>query len=102
MFWGMWTICTFAQIHGTVVDSETGDPIPYLNIYYDGKGMGTITDMEGRYSIEYHSGWNELTFSMVGYTTQVIKVSAQTRELNIKMRSDLMLEEVIVKPKKEK
>ena len=64
--------------------------------------MGTITDMEGRYSIEYHSGWNELTFSMVGYTTQVIKVSAQTRELNIKMRSDLMLEEVIVKPKKEK
>ncbi|MCI5743402.1 MAG: DUF5686 and carboxypeptidase regulatory-like domain-containing protein [Bacteroides sp.] len=98
----MWTICTFAQIHGTVVDSETGDPIPYLNIYYDGKGMGTITDMEGRYSIEYHSGWNELTFSMVGYTTQVIKVSAQTRELNIKMRSDLMLEEVIVKPKKEK
>lgn len=102
MFWGMWTICTFAQIHGTVVDSETGDPIPYLNIYYDGKGMGTITDMEGRYSIEYHSGWNELTFSMVGYTTQVIRVSAQTRELNIKMRSDLMLEEVIVKPKKEK
>ena len=102
MFWGIWTICTFAQIHGTVVDSETGDPIPYLNIYYDGKGMGTITDMEGRYSIEYHSGWNELTFSMVGYTTQVIKVSAQTRELNIKMRSDLMLEEVIVKPKKEK
>ena len=102
MFWGMWTICTFAQIHGTVVDSETGDPIPYLNIYYDGKGMGTITDMEGRYSIEYHSGWNELTFSMVGYTTQVIKVSAQTRELNIKMRSDLMLEEVVVKPKKEK
>ena len=102
MFWGMWTICTFAQIHGTVVDSETGYPIPYLNIYYDGKGMGTITDMEGRYSIEYHSGWNELTFSMVGYTTQVIKVSAQTRELNIKMRSDLMLEEVIVKPKKEK
>lgn len=102
MFWGIWTICTFAQIHGTVVDSETGDPIPYLNIYYDGKGMGTITDMEGRYSIEYHSGWNELTFSMVGYTTQVIKVSAQTRELNIEMRSDLMLEEVIVKPKKEK
>lgn len=102
VFWGMWTICALAQIHGTVVDSETGEPIPYLNIYYDGKGMGTITDMEGRYSIEYHSGWNELTFSMVGYTTQVIKVSAQTRELNIRMRSDLVLDEVIVKPKKEK
>ena len=27
-----------AQISGVVTDSETGDPIPYLNVYYDGKG----------------------------------------------------------------
>ena len=48
--------------------SETGDPIPYLNVYYDGKGVGTITDIDGKYSIAAHAGWNKLTFSMVGST----------------------------------
>lgn len=92
----------FGQIHGVVTDSDTGDPIPYLNIYYDGKGVGTITDIDGKYSIDYHEGWNKLTFSMVGYATQVISVSVRTGELNLKMKPDLVLDEVIVKPKKEK
>ncbi len=91
-----------AQIQGVVTDSETGEPIPYLNVYYEGKGVGVITDIDGNYSINAHAGWNELTFSMVGYTTQVLRVSPNTRRLDVKMKADLMLDEVIVKPKKEK
>lgn len=55
-----------AQIHGVVVDAGTGEPIPYLNVYYDGKGVGTVTNMDGKYMISYHPGWTKLTFSMVG------------------------------------
>ena len=91
-----------AQISGVVTDSETGDPIPYLNVYYDGKGVGTITDIDGKYSIAAHTGWNKLTFSMVGYGTEVRDVSAKTKILNVKMKPDLVLDEVVVKPKKEK
>ena len=91
-----------AQIRGVVTDAETGDPIPYLNIYYEGKGVGAVTNLDGEYSISYHEGWNELTFSMVGYSTQVLKVSSKTRTLNVKMKADLVLDEVVVKPKKEK
>ncbi len=91
-----------AQIHGVVTDAETGEPIPYLNVYYDGKGVGTITNLDGEYSISARPGWTELTFSMVGYSTRVLKVSQKTGRLNVKMKSDLVLEEVIVKPKKEK
>ena len=98
----IWATITYAQIHGVVVDSETGEPIPYLNVYYDGKGVGTVTDIDGKYSIGYHEGWNKLTFSMVGYTRQDIVISSKTSELNVSMKSDLVLEEVIVKPKKEK
>lgn len=98
----MWTVSLCAQIHGTVTDSETGDPIPYLNIYYDGKGVGTITDMDGNYAIDYRPGWNQLTFSMVGYSTRVIEVNAKTRKLDVKMASDLVLDEVVVKPRREK
>lgn len=92
-----------AQIHGVVLDAESGEPVPYLNVYYDGKGVGTITDLDGKYSIKYYPGWTKLTFSMVGYTTQEITVSAKTTELNVSMRSsDQELQEVVVKPKKEK
>ena len=83
-----------AQIQGVVTDSETGEPIPYLNVYYEGKGVGVITDIDGNYSIGAHAGWNELTFSMVGYTTQVLRVSPKTRRLDVKMKADLMLDEV--------
>ena len=79
----VWALGMYAQIHGVVVDSDTGEPIPYLNIYYDGKGVGTITDIDGKYSIPYRSGWNKLTFSMVGYTRQDITVSSKTTELNV-------------------
>lgn len=93
----------FAQIHGVVTDKDTGEPIPYLNVYYEGKGVGVITDIDGKYAIPYHAGWNKLTFSFVGYVTQQVTVSAKTGELNIKMASeDQMLAEVVVKPKKEK
>lgn len=91
-----------AQIKGVVTDSETGDPIPYLNVYYDGKGVGTITDIDGQYTISVHPGWTKLTFSMVGYGTEVCNVSVNTKKLDVKMKPDLVLDEVIVKPKKEK
>lgn len=91
-----------AQIKGVVTDSETGDPIPYLNVYYDGKGVGTITDIDGQYAISVHPGWTKLTFSMVGYGTEVRNVSVNTKKLDVKMKPDLVLDEVIVKPKKEK
>lgn len=100
----MW-ICAigiYAQIHGVVIDADTGEPIPYLNVYYEGKGVGVITDIDGKYSIPYYDGWNTLTFSMVGYSKQNMTVSAKTRELNVQMKSDLVLDEVVVKPKKEK
>ena len=92
-----------AQIHGVVIDAETGEPVPYINIYYEGKGVGAVADLDGKYSIKYYPGWTRLTFSMVGYETQVITISAKTTELNVSMRpAGLTLDEVVVRPKKEK
>lgn len=102
MFLCLGVVKLSAQIKGVVTDSETGDPIPYLNVYYDGKGVGTITDIDGQYTISVHPGWTKLTFSMVGYGTEVRNVSVNTKKLDVKMKPDLVLDEVIVKPKKEK
>ena len=92
------------NIQGVVTDSLTNEPIPYLSVFYEGKGVGSITDNDGNYKVETRKGWNKLTFSAVGYVTKVVNIiSGVTKNLNVRMRpDDIMLDEVVVKPKREK
>lgn len=92
------------NIQGVVTDSLTNDPIPYLSVFYEGKGVGSITDNDGIYKVETRKGWNKLTFSAVGYVTKVVNIiPGVTKNLNVRMRpDDIMLDEVVVKPKREK
>lgn len=92
------------NIQGVVTDSLTNEPIPYLSVFYEGKGVGGITDNDGHYSVETRKGWNKLTFSAVGYVTKVVNIiPGVTKTMNVKMRpDDIMLDEVVVKPKREK
>lgn len=92
------------NIQGVVTDSLTNEPIPYLSVFYEGKGVGSITDNDGNYKVETRKGWNKLTFSAVGYVTKVVNViPGVTKNLNVRMRpDDIMLDEVVVKPKREK
>ncbi|WP_455671750.1 DUF5686 family protein [Phocaeicola sp.] len=101
-------ICTLTasaqKIQGLVTDSLTNEPLPYISVYYEGKGVGGITDADGRYSVETRQGWNKLTFSSVGYVPKVVNIiPGVTKTMNVKLRSDdIMLQEVVVKPKREK
>lgn len=92
------------NIQGVVTDSLTNDPIPYLSVFYEGKGVGSITDNDGHYKVKTRKGWNKLTFSAVGYVTKVVNIiPGVTKNLNVRMRpDDIMLDEVVVKPKREK
>ncbi len=92
------------NIQGVVTDSLTNEPIPYLSVFYEGKGVGSITDNDGNYKVETRKGWNKLTFSAVGYVTKVVNIiPGVTKSLNVRMRpDDIMLDEVVVKPKREK
>lgn len=92
------------NIQGVVTDSLTNEPIPYLSVFYEGKGVGGITDNDGHYNVETRKGWNKLTFSSVGYVTKVVNIiPGVTKNMNVRMRpDDIMLDEVVVKPKREK
>lgn len=92
-----------AQIKGIITDSLTHEPLMYITVQYEGKGVGGISNAKGEYQVETRKGWNELTFSAVGYITKKVKFAPGTKVLNVKMMSDdIMLSEVIVKPQKEK
>lgn len=92
-----------AQIRGVITDSLTNEPLMYITVQYEGKGVGGISNAQGEYEVETRSGWNELTFSAIGYVTKRVKFAPGTKVLNVKMTTDdIMLSEVVVKPKKEK
>lgn len=81
-------------ISGTVVD-ETNLPVIGANVMVKGTTNGTITDMEGRFTLEVPEGAN-LEISYIGYNTQTISVQGQTK-INIPLKENTQaLEEVVV------
>lgn len=74
------------KITGTVTDKETGEPLGWVQVYYqDQKGSGTPTKMDGKYSIAYRKG-GVLCFSMMGYETQTFKID-KIRNINVQLSS---------------
>ena len=75
----------------------------YISVFYEGKGVGGITDVNGVYKIETRRGWNKVTFSAIGYVTKVVTIPSGAKELNVKLSpADIQLKEVVIKPQKEK
>lgn len=74
------TTHTSAQIKGIITDSISGEPLMYITVQYEGKGVGSISNVKGEYEVESRRGWNELTFSAVGYVTKRVKFTPDTRQ----------------------
>lgn len=98
----MATLRAAAQfVQGTVTDSSTGETLPGVHIYYqDDKKTLVTSNINGRYKIAYRKG--NLVVSMMGFDSQVIKVTAPQR-LNIRLvQSSSSLREVEVSTKRTK
>lgn len=81
-------------VTGTIIDAS-GTPIIGANVMVKGTTIGTITDMNGKFSIEASIGDN-LEISYIGYITQSIRVGDQ-KELSVTLKEDSKaLEEVVV------
>jgi TonB-linked SusC/RagA family outer membrane protein len=82
-------------VTGTVRD-EAGNPVPGVNIQIEGTLTGTVTDGNGKYSIDIPGEGATLVFSFVGYITQRISVGDQT-VIDLQLSPDIKrLDEVIV------
>lgn len=64
----------FAQsaVSGKVTD-ETGEPCVGANVLIKGTTTGTMTDLDGNYSLPHVKQGAILVFSSIGYTTQEVK-----------------------------
>ncbi|UCS95919.1 TonB-dependent receptor [Echinicola marina] len=83
------------QISGTVTD-ESGEPLPGVSILEKGTTNGTVTDLDGKYSISVASSESVLIFSFIGMESKEIPVGSQS-SLNVVLASDTeSLEEFVV------
>ena len=70
------------QVTGKVSDS-TGEPVIGASVIQKGTSIGTITDIEGNFSLSVSSG-STLQISYIGYVSQEIK-AVSGRNLTIKL-----------------
>ncbi len=84
------------EINGVVTDAEDGQPIPGVTILVKGTSQGTITDLDGKYTINVPSPHDTLVFSFVGKETRTFPVNDR-RQINVTLRSKaIAVEEVVV------
>lgn len=83
-------------VAGTVVDGKDNMEMIGVTILERGTTNGTVTDVDGKFTIRITSQNPVLVFSSIGYQTQEITVGNQT-SLNVVMKEDTeLLEEVVV------
>ena len=91
--------CMYAQnktITGTVTDSKQ-EPLIGVNVMLKGNStVGTITDIDGNYTLSVPSDKAVLVYSYIGYTSQEVTVGQQST-INILLKEDAQaLDEVVV------
>ena len=95
---GMFLTSLYAQTHtvtGLVVDKELGEPLIGVNVLVKGTVNGTVTDLDGKYSIEA-SNSDVLVFSYVSMKSVEETVGSRS-VINVSMSSDAeLLSEVVV------
>ena len=83
------------KVSGYVTSAEDGYGLPGVTIQVKGTSNGTITEIDGDYSITVGSR-DTLTFSYVGYQTQNIAVNGRNK-IDVVMKNDaMMLDNVVV------
>ncbi|NOR87061.1 MAG: carboxypeptidase-like regulatory domain-containing protein, partial [Bacteroidales bacterium] len=87
------------RIKGKVIDAQTKEPMPFVNIVFLDKNIGTITDYKGKYTIETQWASNKLEASFIGYEKQVkavITEKSQVIDFQLEMNTILLDEAVVV------
>lgn len=83
-------------ITGLVTSAEDGLPLPGVSVVAKGYTVGTITDIDGNYSITIPESTTRLVFSFIGMTSLEVLIEGRN-SIDVSLESDVLgIEEVIV------
>ena len=91
-------------VQGVVTDSLTREPLPYTSVYLKGTTEGGMTDDKGVFSFKTYRPEAQLVISAVGYQeyTRLIHPARGGRIMVTLAPTTYALDEVVVKPKRER
>ncbi|MFT6019676.1 MAG: TonB-linked SusC/RagA family outer membrane protein [Saprospiraceae bacterium] len=82
-------------VTGTITDAD-GEALIGANIVVKGQSaIGTVTDIEGNYSLNVPDGYDALVVSYTGYATQDVKLTADN-VVNIVLKTGVVLDEMVI------
>src|SRR5688500_6056514 len=83
-------------VTGKVTSADDGTALPGVNVYIKGTQVGTITDGDGRYSLDLSDDNGTIVFSYIGFTTQEVVVGGRT-SIDVVLQPNIeSLNEVVV------
>lgn len=82
------------RITGTVTDAADGLPLPGVSIRIKGRSLGTVTRVDGTFTLTIESTDQTLVFNYLGYATKEVAVSAATNYIVTLNAQSKQLEEV--------
>ena len=96
---------SFTSASGIVKDSITGEPLPFVSVYFDGSTIGAMTDDNGTFTLQNNQGYTKLAAASLGYDTKFIDLKPGKKNDNLELLlkpTAFEISEVVVKPKREK
>ncbi|HDR51915.1 MAG TPA: SusC/RagA family TonB-linked outer membrane protein, partial [Mariniphaga anaerophila] len=96
-FIGMLTVeAQVRRVTGTVTGADDGSPIPGVSVVIRGTTLGTVTNIDGEYTLQVPQESNVLIFSFVGMASQEVAIDGRTN-INVVMESQTIgVDEVMV------
>jgi len=88
------------KIRGKVIDAQTKEPLPYVNITFKNTTQGTITSDKGEFFLESRTATDTVVASFVGYKPATLRIRKGVyQEVSVNLEPELIeLEAVVVKP----
>ncbi len=84
------------RVNGKITDAATGEVLPGVNILVQGTLTGTISEVDGRYSVLVNGPDAVLVYSFIGYVSQTVTVGTQS-SIDIALSPDVQtLGEVVI------
>lgn len=96
---------SFTSASGIVKDSITGEPLPFVSVYFDGSTIGAMTDDNGTFTLQNNQGYTKLAAASLGYDTKFIDLKPGKKNDNLEVLlkpTAFEISEVVVKPQREK
>jgi len=90
-----------SKVRGIVIDAQSGEPVPYASVFFEGTSIGVSTGIDGRYYIETHDTTAVLlTAHILGYVPSMTRIAPGAfSEINFALEPDVdMLAAARIKP----